>query len=273
MLDVLLDPWRDELTRRALAEVTLLGIAGGALGCWIVHLRLAYAAESLAHGLLPGLVVAALTGIPLLAGGAAGLALAALGVAVAGRLPALDQDTAVAVVVTTLLGLGGLLALSAQTPPGLGDLLFGDVLATGDGDLALAAATVAVVLAALWLLHPSLLAVTFDRAIAPALGRPPFTADVAVALLLALVLLVAVQGLGNLLVVAVLVGPAAAARLVTRRMAPMIAVAAGVAVAGGLAGLYVSYHGRTAAGASVAAALVAAWALTAAATHVRGLRT
>jgi ABC-type Mn2+/Zn2+ transport system permease subunit len=72
-----------------------------------------------------------------------------------------------------------------------------------------------------------------------------------------------VQGLGNLLVVAVLVGPAATARLLVRRMAPMMALAAGIAILAGIAGLYLSFHARTAAGASVAGAIVAAYALAA----------
>lgn len=256
-----LDPLRDETTRRALVEVALVGIPAGALGCWIVHLRMSYAAESLAHGLLPGLVIAALAGVPLLIGAAGGIAVASLAVALAGRIPGIGTDTAVAVVVSTLLGLGALLALSAESPPGLGDLLFGDVLATGDGELAAAAVAAVVVTGALALLHHGLLAVSFDRVAAPALGLAPARADAVLAVLLAVALVVAVQGLGSLLVVALLVAPAAAARRACSRMAPMMALAGAVAVGAGAAGLYVSFHARTAAGASVAAALVAAWAL------------
>ena len=76
-LHTLTDPWADPVGRRALLEVALLGVTGGALGCWIVFYNLSYSAESLAHALLPGLVVAALTGMPLLLGGAAGLLVAA----------------------------------------------------------------------------------------------------------------------------------------------------------------------------------------------------
>jgi ABC-type Mn2+/Zn2+ transport system permease subunit len=70
-----------------------------------------------------------------------------------------------------------------------------------------------------------------------------------------------VQGLGNLLVVAVLVGPAACARAVTQRMSTMMVVAAGVAVLAGCGGLYLSYYARTAAGASIAAVIVATYAV------------
>jgi ABC-type Mn2+/Zn2+ transport system permease subunit len=255
----LLDPWADPINLRALVEVLLLGATGGALGCWIVFYRLTYSAESLAHALLPGLVVAALTGAPLLLGGAAGLMLAAIAVAVAGRTPAIGHDTAVAVVVTALLGLGALLALSPATPARLQELLFGDVLGVGGRDLALAGALTVVVLGVLALLHPALLVVGFDRASAGTLGRSPLAVDIALGVLVALAILVAVQGLGNLLVVAVLVAPAAAARQLTRRVPSMMAAAVAIAVAAGVAGLYASFYLDTAAGASIAAALVLAY--------------
>jgi ABC-type Mn2+/Zn2+ transport system permease subunit len=268
LLHVVTAPWADPVGRRALLEVALLGVTGGALGCWIVFYNLSYSAESLAHALLPGLVVAALLGLPLLLGGAAGLLVAALAVAAASQMPALGRDTAVGVVVTTLFGAGVLLALSPASPPGLQGLLFGDVLGVSDTDLALAGGLAAVVLVALRLLHGRLLAVGFDRLSARALGVRALAVDAAVLVLLALALLVAVQGLGNLLVVAVLVAPASAARLVARRMGPMMATSAAVAVAAGVGGLYLSYYAGTAAGASIAAVLVGAYLLAGAA---RGL--
>ncbi len=255
----LIAPWEQGIDRRALFEVILLGLTGGTLGCWIIFYNLSYSTESLAHALLPGLVLAALAGIPIILGGALGLAVAALAIAAAARTPAVGRDTAVAVVVTGLLGLGALLALSPDTPAGLGELLFGDVLGVSDTDLALAGGLAVAVLAALALLHGRLLLVGFDRLNAAALGVRPGVVDVALLLLVAAALLVAVQGLGNLLVVAVLVGPAACARAVTRRMSTMMAVAAGVAVAAGCGGLYLSYYAETAAGASIAAVIVGAY--------------
>ena len=117
----------------------------------------AYSAESLAHGMFPGLVVAALLGVPLALGGAVGLVLAAAAIAAAARLRTLGADNAVAVVITTMLGVGTLLALSADSPPGLQNLLFGDVLATSPGSLALAGGLAAVALIGSWLAYPYLL--------------------------------------------------------------------------------------------------------------------
>lgn len=263
LLDWLADPWAQAIGRRALLEVVLLGVAGGALGCWLVSYELAYSAESLAHALLPGLVVAALLGLPLLLGGAAGLLIGALGVALAGRVEGVGRDTAVAVVVSTLFGLGVLLALARDSPAGLQALLFGDVLGIGDTDLLLAAGLVVLLLGALRVLHPRLLLVGFDRSSAAALGVRPLAIDLALLVLLAGALLVAVQGLGNLLVVAVLVAPASAARLLTRRMGTMLVLSAALAVLAGLAGMYLSYHAGTAAGASIALALVASYGVAA----------
>lgn len=255
----LADPWSEPVMRRAFAEVVLLGVTAGVLGCWLVLYSLSYSAESLAHSLLPGLVAAALLGLPLLLGGAVGILAAAVAIAVAGRTPEVGRDTAVAVVVTALFGLGVLLALSPETPPGLQALLFGDVLGVSDGDLALAGALAVAALVALVWLHGRLAVVGFDRSNAPGLGVAPLATDLALLALLAVALLIAVQGLGNLLVVAVLIAPAAGARLVARRLAPMMALSAAIAVGSSLGGLYLSYYAKTAAGASIAGMLVATY--------------
>lgn len=263
------DPWREAIIRRAFAEIVLLGIAGGTLGCWVVFSRLSYAAESLAHALLPGLVLAALAGFPLLLGAAAGVAVAAAAVAAAARVPAVGRDTAVAVVVTALFGAGALMALSPAVPPGLENLLFGDVLGVSSVELRLSAALAAGMVLTLRALHGRLLLAGFDRLNARALGGRPALLDAALLALLALTLLIAVQGLGNLLVVAVIVAPAAAARRLSRRMGPMMALSAGIAALAGIGGLYLSYYAGTAAGASVAGMLVAAYVLAAASRRVR----
>jgi ABC-type Mn2+/Zn2+ transport system permease subunit len=265
------EPFQDEFMRRAIAEMTLLGVAGGALGCWVVLYRLSYAAESLAHSIFPGLVLATLAGVPLLLGAGPAIAVAALAIAAISRVPGVSREVAVAVVVTTLFGAGVLLALSPDSPPGLQGLLFGDILGPSDGDLIAAAALVVVVLACLALIYPRLLAVGFDRDGARALGVRPGATEAVLLILLGAAIVVAVQGLGNLLVVAVFVGPAAAARELTERALPMMLVAVAVAVLGGLAGLYCSYYLGTAGGASVALAILAAYLVALAAGRLRHL--
>jgi ABC-type Mn2+/Zn2+ transport system permease subunit len=257
----MLEPLQDEFMRRAIAEMTLIGVAGGALGCWVVLYRLSYAAESLAHSIFPGLVLAAIAGAPLLLGGAPAIVVAALAIAIVARVPGLSREVAVGVVVTTMFGLGVLLALSPESPPGVQELLFGDILGPSNGDIAAAAALALVVAASLLVLHGRLLAGGFDRGAARSLGAKPAGTEAALLVLLALAIVVAVQGLGNLLVVAVFVGPAATARQLSERIGPMVAIAVATAVLAGFAGLYLSYYAGTAGGASVALAIVALYLL------------
>jgi ABC-type Mn2+/Zn2+ transport system permease subunit len=255
-MHTLIEPWTHGFMQQAALELVLLGVVGGVLGCWIVLYELSYSAESLAHALFPGLVGAALLGVPLLFGAAAGALVAAVGIAIVGRRPELGRDTAVAVVITSLFGLGVVLALSPSAPPGVSDLLFGDLLGVTRSDLLAAAVLGSLVLLALGALHRRLLAVGFDRGSAAAMGGRPVFVDVALLGLLATTIVIGVQSLGNLLVLAVIVAPAGTARFLTRRMLPMMLTAVAVAVACGIGGLYLSYYANTAGGASVAAVMV-----------------
>jgi ABC-type Mn2+/Zn2+ transport system permease subunit len=265
----MLEPFQEEFMRRAIVEMTLLGVVGGALGCWVVLYGLSYATESLAHSILPGLVLASLAGAPLLLGGAPAIVVAGLAIVVVSQVPGIGREVAVGVVVTTMFGLGALLALSPKSPPGIQELLFGDILGPSNGDLLAATMLAAGVAVGLVLLHGRLLAVGFDRNAARSLGAFPAPIEAVLVVLLALAVIVAVQGLGNLLVVAVFVGPAAAARNLTERIVPMIALSVAIAVIAGLAGLYVSYYAGTAGGASVAIAMVVAYLLSLPAGHLR----
>ena len=257
----MLEPLQQPFMQRALLELALVGVAGGALGCWVVQYGFSYAAESLAHSIFPGLVLAAIAGVPLLLGATPAVLLAALAIAACARIAGVGREAAVAVVVTTAFGVGVLLALSPSSPPGIESLLFGDVFGATDADLLAAAGLLLVAGPALYLLHGRFLAVGFDPGAARGLGVSPAATEAALLALLALGTVVAVQGLGNLLVVAVFVAPAASARQLSDRMGPMMAIAATIAVAGAAAGLYLSYYAGTAGGASVALALVAAYPL------------
>ena len=271
MIDFVTDPLGQEFIRRALLEVGLISLAGGALGCWVIFYGVSYAAESLSHALFPGLVVAALAGVPILVGGIPGIAIAAVAIALVGRVPGIGRDTAVAVVVTGFFGLGALLALSPDSPPGIQSLLFGDILAPSDSDLRIAAVLAVGIVISLVALHWRLLAVAFDRTTAGSLGASPTVADLAVLVLLAAAVLVAAQGLGTLLAVAALVGPAATARVVTHRIGSMMAVASLLGIGAGVVGLYLSYYAGVAAGAAIAGTIVVAYLVAIAGSSLRSL--
>lgn len=256
LVRVLVEPFTEPIVQRAAAGVVLLGIVGGLAGCWVVLYGLSYAAESLAHGSLPGMVVAVAAGLPLLIGTSGGLLVAAAAIALVARVPALGRDTAVSIVISTMLGLGALLALAPSTPRGLAALLFGDVLGLSTADLAVGVLVAALLAVLLTVFHGRLLAVGFDRETAARLGVRPGLVELLLLVLLGLALVVVVPALGNLLAAAILIGPAATARLVTRRVPSMLAVAVLLAIGCGLAGLDASYQLSTASGATIAATIL-----------------
>ena len=102
--------------QRALVELLILSIACGPLGVWVLLYGNAYAAESLSHGMLPGLVVAAVAGAPLVLGAAAGVLLAAAGIALVARDERLSSDVGVAICVSTLFRAGRHARARARVP-------------------------------------------------------------------------------------------------------------------------------------------------------------
>jgi ABC-type Mn2+/Zn2+ transport system permease subunit len=226
-----------------------------------VSYGLSYGAESLAHGLLPGLVAAALIGAPLLAGALAGAVLTAVLIALAARDRRVGPETATAIAVTGMLGLGVLMALAPATPRQLAELLFGNPLSASNSDVAAAAALALLGGGALVVLQRPLAAVAFDPAAAPSLGLRPTPVRIALVVLLAAAVCIAVQGLGNLLALAALVAPPLAVRRHVTSVGAALGAGAAVGALAGIVGIYASYELDLAAGAAVALALCAAAAL------------
>lgn len=261
MFETLTEPLQQGIVQRALLELLILGVVCGPLGVWLVLYRQSYAAESIAHSMLPGLVIASLLAIPLGIGAAAGLAVAAACIVAASRQHSVSSDVAVAVTVTALFGAGTLLALSPAVPVRLGEILFGDPLGVSRTDLLASAALAVAGLVALAYGHRSLTLSGFDPQSALSLGSRNARAAALLLGLLALTVLIAVQALGNLLVVAIVIAPGAAALRVAGSLRSALLLAAGGAVASGFAGIYLSYWADVAAGASIAICAIALFAL------------
>jgi ABC-type Mn2+/Zn2+ transport system permease subunit len=154
-----------------------------------------------------------------------------------------------------------LLAHCPEVPARLGEILFGNPLSVSSGDLLATGALALGAIAALAALHRSLALGGFDRQAARSLGGSPQGAELALLVLLAAATLVAVGALGNLLVVAMLLAPGASALRLARGLGASLVLAGALAVGAGLAGLYASYYLELAAGASIALAAVATFAV------------
>ncbi len=227
--------------REALAEVLLLGAAGGLLSAWIVLRRLAFFTHAAGSATFPGLVAADASGVsPALAGlvVALGYAGAVERTGRAGREP----GEAVALVLVAALATGIILAGDVfESSAAVDRLLFGTLLGLSPIDLLLAAVTVVLAAAGSLALGRTWAAVAFDPEGSATLGLPSGRADLLLLALVAVAAAAAIPAVGALLVAAVFVLPGAAARLVTRTIPTLLATSVGLALGQGLAGLYAAY--------------------------------
>jgi manganese/iron transport system permease protein len=266
-------PLQFELTRRALFEVTLVGLACGALGVLVVLRGLAFIGDALGHCVVPGVVVAYLVHGPLEVWGGVAALLSAWAMALVGRHARLGGDAAIAVVFTTMFAIGlGLISASGSYLNDLTEILFGNILGVDTTDLAISAACGLLILGVLAVLFRPLVLIAFDPIAAAALGLPCARLDLLLYGLLALAIVSGAIAAGSVLVTALLVVPAAAARLVAHTVRGQMLVAAGVGCLAGWSGLYASYYWRLSSGSSVVLAAVLlfllALLLSSAASHV-----
>jgi ABC-type Mn2+/Zn2+ transport system permease subunit len=228
--------------REALLELLLLAVTGGVLGAWIVLRRLAFFSHAAGSATFPGLVAADASGVsPTIAGIAVALGYAG-GVGRAGSGAGRDHGEATALLLVAALATGVILASDVFESGAVVDrLLFGTLLGLDTADLvlsavvALLAATGALALGRTWS------AVGFDPDGADALGLPAGRADLLLLVLVAVAAVAAIPAVGALLVTAIYVLPAAAARMFTTSIRGLVACALGVALAEGVVGLYLAY--------------------------------
>jgi manganese/iron transport system permease protein len=242
----------DGYSRRALIELLLVGALCGVVGVHVVLRRLSFFTMSMTHATFPGIVLAALLGVNLYLGAGLFGVLLVLAVAWLWSRPGADESSVVGVVLSAGFALGVLL-LSAQAgfTKDLSAYLVGSVLTVQPVDLVVTAGVGAMVLALLAGLRKELLLGAFDRVGLQALGYPARLLDVLLLLAIEATVVSAVPAVGVILSVALIVAPAATARLWTDRLTTMTAVAVGVGAFSGVAGLVISQQARVSAGAAV----------------------
>lgn len=252
MIDWLTEPFTLAFMQRALVAAIVVGIVCSVLGCYVVLRSMAFLGDALAHAVLPGIALAYLAGVDLLAGALVAALLVALGIGFLTRYGTVREDTAIGILFAAALSVGVLLISSAGTyATDLTHILFGDVLGVSATDLWLTAGLAAGVLLAVALLYRELLLASFDPLLAHTLGRRPRLVLLVLLVLLALTIVISLQTVGVGLVAALLVTPGATASLLARRLPAMMAVAAAVGVASSVVGLYLSYYLDVASGAAI----------------------
>lgn len=262
-MSALIEPFEYTFMQRALLEVVLMSLVCGMLGVFVVLRGLTYTGESLAHTLVPGAALAVAVGLPVLPLAFAGAVVAVLVIGFFAQRSDVSGETAVGVVFSGAFAVGVIVLSIWGSPRELDSLLFGSILSVQGSDLVAGGVAVVVVALVVGIFGRRLLMVAFDPGFARALQLRPLALDIVLLVAVALAVTVALKAMGSLLVLAMLIAPAATARLLASQAWTLVGVAPLIGVFSGVVGLELSYHLGIAGGAAIALTSIAVFAVTA----------
>jgi manganese/iron transport system permease protein len=267
MIEFLSAPLAYAFMVRGLLAAVIVGVVCAVVGVYVVLRGMAFFGDALAHTILPGIA-----GGYLVSGGDRGalfwwaLATAiasALGIGAISRGTKLREDTAIGIVFAGMFALGvAMISTAGSYSVDLTHFLFGDVLGVSQADLLRSAIFGGGILLTIGLLYKEFMLLAFDPVLAETLRLPVRTLEYLLLALIAVAIVVSIQTVGVALMLAVLVTPAATASLLTRRLHWMMLIAAAIAAASGVAGLYLSYYLGVASGAAIVLTCTAVFLVT-----------
>jgi manganese/iron transport system permease protein len=251
---------------KALAVAVMSAIVCGIVGCYVVLRGMAFIGDTVAHAVFPGLAAAFVLSSNLVLGGTIAGILTAVLIAVFSQNRRLKEDSIIGILFVAAFALG--IVIISQAPGYAGSLqqfLFGSITGIPTADLYVVGITGLVVLAVILGLHKEFATISLDRESARAMGVRVFWLDLVLYVLVTLAVVISVQTIGNILVLALLVTPAATARLLTDRLGVMLAVAPAIGGLSALVGLYISWSWDLPTGGTIVlvltAGFLAAWFL------------
>jgi ABC-type Mn2+/Zn2+ transport system permease subunit len=248
----LAEPLQHGFMRNAFAAIVLVGLICGVMGVFVILRGLAFMGDAIAHAIFPGVVISYVIGGSFLVGAIIAAMVVSVAVGVVTQSGLLRNDTAIGVFFVGAFALGvAIISTQRSYARDVTSLLFGSILGVSHQDLLLTAVVGGIVLLAIGLFRRELVTISFDRTFARTHGLNLWGWDQFFLLLLALTIVISLQTVGNILVLAMLVTPAATARMLTVRLAPMAAVSGLIGMASGVCGLYVSYYLGVSSGASI----------------------
>jgi manganese/iron transport system permease protein len=245
----LLEPLSYGFMWRGLLASVMVGILCSTVGTYVILQGMAFFGDALAHTILPGVVIAYLLGWPYAVGALIMGILSALGIGALSQRGEIREDTAIGIVFAGSFALGvAMLSTVRSYAVDLAHILFGDVLGVSTGDLWVTLGLGLAVLLVIFLFYKEFLVVAFDPTQAVVLRLPVNFFRYLLLVLIAVTIVVSLQIVGVALMIAMLVTPAAAAQLLTRRLPTMMAVAATIGALSNVTGLYLSYYVNVASG-------------------------
>jgi manganese transport system permease protein len=249
------DPLQFEFMRRALLVAVVVGVVGAVLSCWLTLLGWSLMGDAVSHAVLPGVVLSYVLGAPFAVGaflfGCGAVAL----IGGLNRTSRVKEDAAMGIVFTGLFALGLTLVSVIPSQVDLFHILFGNVLGVSDADIVQVVLLGVLTLVVVLVSRRNLVLYAFDPTHAHAVGISPRRLEALLLGLLALTVIVALQAVGIVLVVAMLITPGATAYLLTDRFDRMIALAAATGVLSTVLGTYASFHLDASTGGSIVCVL------------------
>lgn len=248
MIELLGEPLAYGFMQRAFAVSVVAAVVCGVLSCWLVLIGWSLMGDAVSHAVLPGVVLAYLLGVPFALGALVFGLLAVALIAGVRERTVIREDAAMGVVFTVLFALGLVLVSVIPSQTDLNHILFGNLLGVSVGALLQVLVLGAGALVVLLLKRRDLTLYAFDPTHAQALGLSPRRLGALLLVLLAVTIVVALQAVGVVLVVAMLIIPGATARLLSDRFGTMLVLAPALSVACAVLGIYASYYLDTASG-------------------------
>ncbi|HYU18672.1 MAG TPA: metal ABC transporter permease [Chloroflexota bacterium] len=248
----LLEPYQFAFMQRALASTVIVGVLCAVIGAFVVWKGLAFIGDALAHSSFAGVAIAFVFGRSIYLGAAIAAVVTALSIAFVSRRSRLSFDTSIGVVFSFAFSLGIVVMSRVRNyTVDLMGFVFGNVLGVGVEDLVLISMAGVVVIGLIVLLYKELFFVAFDPVMAEASGLPVAALQYLLLAMLGVTVVVSMKAIGIVLVVAMLVTPAATASLLTRRFHRIMLVGSALSVVSSVLGLYLSFYANVASGGAI----------------------
>lgn len=276
LYEIFIQPMTYTFMRNALLAAVLVGVTSGVIGCFVVVRGMSFFGDALAHSILPGVAIAyiitgtAASGTLFVGGLIAGIG-SALGIGWLTREDRLKEDTAIGIVFVAMFALGIAIISSDSRAYGrdLVHILFGNILGISSADIQIMIACSVVVVGLILILYKELVLISFDQSLARSLRLPSETLRLLLLVLIAVTIVASLRIVGIALMLAMLITPAATARLLADRMHIMMLISALLGAMGGVVGIYLSFHLGIATGPAIVLTITAAFALTFTGAQVR----
>jgi len=243
IFSVFINPFEYSFMIRALVISVCVGVMCPLLGVYVVNRGLGFMGDAMAHSVLPGMVLAFILGVsPFLGAIPTGIAVA-LAIGYLGKNFRVSEDTSIGILFAALFSIGlVMISLSKGLSVRVEDILLGQILGVSNTDVVITFSLAVLVLLIIAALHRQLVFTSFDPVGATVIGLPTSLLDYLLLGSLSVVIVVSLQAVGIVLVVAMLITPAAAGGLIARRFTRVMASSVVIGVFSAVSGLYLAYH-------------------------------